>query len=561
MVFLALYQIPDRALAGFPWAILIPAATVANALPGGLIAALLIVNAAFTMRMNAALPWLPPASALLGALALLTIAGIWLTRRSPAPFAARDVETTARPPGAWTVVVTSVVILAAAVSLVTWFAVRAAGTPRVAQFSPPAGAGIEDEEAIAHGLALSPDETQLVFAGRDRSSPIQLWLGDLGSGTFTPLDGTSGAEMPFWSPDGGRIGFFADGTLKTFELGTRRVASVAAAPTPRGGAWGADDLIVFAPAELGGLFQVSARGGMPVAVTTVEPALRQTSHRWPSFLPDGRRFFFTAWSWQPQDRALYLSRPSAHPDRILGGASNATYAGGMLFFTDSLGALRAQPFDMRRQQAIGETAVATRTLVVAPSGCGTFSVGPRTLVLAAGSAPGAGESTSRDETWLDREGHRVEVPRAPAGTPRGVVIDAAAMGATHAELSPDGRWVALTANASGVAQIFVQAYPPAGPKWQVSSAGGTHPRWRLDGRELFFLTADGRAAAVSLDTTAGFRADAPRMLFAVDSPDNAARASTELVVSADGQRLRVSSVRGEPTPVFIVGRWQNRLPL
>jgi hypothetical protein len=65
MVFLSLYPIPDRALAGFPWAVLIPAGAVASALPGGLIAPLLIVNAAFTMRMNAALPWLPPASVLL----------------------------------------------------------------------------------------------------------------------------------------------------------------------------------------------------------------------------------------------------------------------------------------------------------------------------------------------------------------------------------------------------------------------------------------------------------------------------------------------------------------
>jgi hypothetical protein len=449
----------------------------------------------------------------------LTVAGLWLIRRSPTPSAAHDAERTARPHGAWTVVVTSIAILAVAVSLVTGFAVRAAGTPRVTQFSPPANVSSEDDEAVAQGLALSPDETQLVFASRDRSGSLQLSLRNLASGTLTPLDGTRGAEMPCWSPDGGRIGFFADGALKTLDLGTRRV------------------------------------------VTTVEPALRQTLHRWPSFLPDGQRFFFTAWSWQPEDRALYLSRPSARPDRILGGVSNATYADGMLFFTDALGALRAQPFDMRRQHAIGETTVATRSVVVASSGNGTFSVGPRTLVLAARSAPGAREPLPGDETWLDREGRHAEVQRVPPGTPRGVVIDAAAMGATHAELSPDRRWVALTASVSGVLQIFVQAYPPAGPKWQVSTAGATHPRWRLDGRELFFLTADGRAAVVFIDATAGFRADAPRVLFAVDSPGDVAQGGTDLVVSADGQRLRVSSVPRQPTPVFIVGRWQNRLPL
>jgi hypothetical protein len=318
---------------------------------------------------------------------------------------------------------------------------------------------------------------------------------------------------------------------------------------------------VFAPAERGELFQVSTRGDTPVPITTVDPALQQLSHRWPSFLPGGRSFLFTAWGWTPEARALYLARPSERPERILGGASNATYADGMLFFTDALGALRAQPFDMRRQQAIGETAVETRSIVVAPSGDGAFSVGPRTLVLAARSAPGAPESLAGDEVWLDREGHRVDVRRAPPGTPRGVVLDAAAMGATHAELSPDGRWVALTASVSGIEQIFVQAYPAAGPKWQVSAAGATLPRWRLDGRELFFFTTDGRVAVVSIDTTAGFHADAPRALFAVDSPGDAARAARDLVVSADGQRLRVTGIGREPAPVFIVGRWQNRLPL
>src|SRR5205085_3905527 len=67
-----------------------------------------------------------------------------------------------------------------------------------------------------------------------------------------------------------------------------------------------------------------------------------------------------------------------------------------------------------------------------------------------------------------------------------------------AEVSPDGRWIAYESNVSGRVEIYVQPFPAPGERLQVSSGGGTQPRWRLDGRELFFVSPDGRLMAAPI---------------------------------------------------------------
>ena len=62
---------------------------------------------------------------------------------------------------------------------------------------------------------------------------------------------------------------------------------------------------------------------------------------------------------------------------------------------------------------------------------------------------------------------------------------------TQAQLSPDGRWLAYASDESGTSEVYVQPFPSSGGKWQISSGGGRQPRWRHDGKELFFLTAGG----------------------------------------------------------------------
>ncbi len=71
-----------------------------------------------------------------------------------------------------------------------------------------------------------------------------------------------------------------------------------------------------------------------------------------------------------------------------------------------------------------------------------------------------------------------------------------------AALSPDGRWVAYQTNESGRFEVVVQPFPDAGGNWQASTAGGAAPRWRADGKELYFLAPDATMMAVPVTAAA-----------------------------------------------------------
>jgi hypothetical protein len=140
-------------------------------------------------------------------------------------------------------------------------------------------------------LAISPDGRQLVFlATKDQVS--ELWLRPLDQPAAQPLAGTEDASYPFWAPDSRAIGFFANGKLKRIDLAGGVPRVVADAPVARGGTWSPDDVILFAPTQTGGLMRVAASGGAVSPATDL--TLGQNSHRWPQFLPDGRRFIFVA---------------------------------------------------------------------------------------------------------------------------------------------------------------------------------------------------------------------------------------------------------------------------
>src|SRR6185436_7255156 len=64
------------------------------------------------------------------------------------------------------------------------------------------------------------------------------------------------------------------------------------------------------------------------------------------------------------------------------------------------------------------------------------------------------------------------------------------------QLSPDSRWMAYTSDVSGQPEVYVQPFPSADNELRISTAGGSQPRWRGDGKELFYLAADGKQIAV-----------------------------------------------------------------
>jgi eukaryotic-like serine/threonine-protein kinase len=132
----------------------------------------------------------------------------------------------------------------------------------------------------------------------------------------------------------------------------------------------------------------------------------------------------------------------------------------------------------------------------------------------------------------------------------------------QAQLSPDGRWLAY-ASAGGPAvrglEIYVQPNPPTGARWQVSLSRGYEPRWRADGKEIFYLAPDGVLMAVDVETTTSdFRAGSPRLLFQTHV------ATTELgvirnhyAVAANGERFlfTVPVTDSGPAAVTVVLNW------
>ena len=86
---------------------------------------------------------------------------------------------------------------------------------------------------------------------------------------------------------------------------------------------------------------------------------------------------------------------------------------------------------------------------------------------------------------------------------------------SHGRFSPDGRFVAYTSNASGQDEVWVESFPVGNGKWMVSRDGGSQPRWRRDGKEIFYYSADNKITSVPVKLDAGFVPGAPQPLFEV----------------------------------------------
>jgi hypothetical protein len=118
------------------------------------------------------------------------------------------------------------------------------------------------------------------------------------------------------------------------------------------------------------------------------------------------------------------------------------------------------------------------------------------------------------------------------------------------QLSPDGKMMAYTSFDSGRYEIYVQTFPPSHQRWHISTAGGTQPAWRSDGRELFYLGLDRKLMAVDITTTPRFHPGVPRPLFRLAGPTGPVRNSYS--PSRDGQRFLVNSYVEDTTSAIAV---------
>jgi Tol biopolymer transport system component len=122
------------------------------------------------------------------------------------------------------------------------------------------------------------------------------------------------------------------------------------------------------------------------------------------------------------------------------------------------------------------------------------------------------------------------------------------------QLSPDGRFLAYMSSESGQFEVYAQAFPGPGPRSRISTGGGGQPRWRADGRELFYLTPDGTLMAVGIKALATLEPGTPRRLF---STAGVSIEMDQYAVTADGQRFLVLVPAGDATssPITVVLNW------
>jgi predicted Ser/Thr protein kinase len=306
----------------------------------------------------------------------------------------------------WVLGAVAVLAIAALVALATLYFRRTVPEPVVTRLdvvTPPT--------SEAFSFALSPDGRRLAFvANGDKGS--QLWLRPLDQVRAQPLAGTEGAIYPFWAPDGRAIGFFADGKLKRIDFTGGALQVLADAPYPRGGTWNADGVIVFGPSGADALLRVAATGGTTAPVTRLAPG--QGSHRWPQFLPDGRRFVFLMATGQPQTQGVYLgSLDGGEPIRVMPAETAAVYAAPGYLLLVSQGVLAAYPFDAARATVANEP-MPVAQVVGTDDGefHSAFSVSAAGVL-----AHRAGAGVRRQLVWVDRTGKMLGGVR-PAGRKR-----------------------------------------------------------------------------------------------------------------------------------------------
>jgi dipeptidyl aminopeptidase/acylaminoacyl peptidase len=148
------------------------------------------------------------------------------------------------------------------------------------------------------------------------------------------------------------------------------------------------------------------------------------------------------------------------------------------------------------------------------------------------------------------------LPVGPDKTPFAFVRTAGAS-VDESHFAPNGRWIAYNSNESGTWQVYLAPWPTTGERWQVSNSGGADPRWRADGRELFYLALDGTLMSVEVASDLKPRLGQPRALFQTGIPVNPR--TDHYAVTKDGQRFLIRRDLDTRTALTVVLNWSRLL--
>jgi Tol biopolymer transport system component len=373
-------------------------------------------------------------------------------------------------------------------------------------------------------FALAPDGGAVAITLRADEREPHVWVRDLADPVARLLPGTEGAEMPFWSPDGREIAFFAAGRLVRTPREGGAVRTICETPAVRGAVWGTDGTILFGAGPREALARVAAAGGQPAPATVLGEG--ETSHRFPSFLPDGRHFVFAADGEfeRNQHRVKLGSLEAVDAGRALLLADDAARfaAPRSLVFTRGQ-ALLVQELDLRQLALVGEP----RLLAESPANQGQFTGQPLVDVAVDGTmlyrAP---DLRPTELVWLDLAGRELGPIARIEGT------------YAAPQVSPDGKRLMLgRLEPDGGTAIWV--FDLATGRGERVSAPGhmVHGAiWSHDSRELAALVSTaGKTALVWIDAETGRE----RSLL----PDLRNRWIRPIAVSHDGRTLLFAEQR------------------
>jgi Tol biopolymer transport system component len=513
-------------------------------------------------------------------------------------------------------------------------------------------------------MSLSPDGRHLAFVTTEAAAGSTLWIRSFDTVEPRRLPGTRGAATSFWSPDGQFLAFFAEGKLKKIDTAGRSVQVLCDAAGGFGGTWNREGTILFDAGAESTLFRVSAAGGQPAAVTKLDAARGERSHRWPHFLPDGRRFLYVSLATKSRTSLMMgsLDAPEVTP---LGESDSKAFvsADGFLVFGRG-GTTFAQPFDARRGERTGDALLVAQGLRMNPStSAGAFTISDAGVLAFRTADPPLGEVWWYDragkpmtrlgdpkaylQLQLSPDGKQIAAQAGQGGTTEIWLLDAVrgvpsrfndgaggvwspdsrllayfaqrqrneirhralgsdteqsfapglagivedwsmdgrhilymdggdvwalpvdggqrvrvtstAVAEDEPQFSPDGRWIAYMSPESGNAEIYVQPFPGPGERKRISTNGGVQPKWKRDGRELYYLLPDGTLMAVEMTVGTTIEPGIPRPLFQTRLTPSAI--TDQYAVTADGQRFLVLTPVGDAseTPITVVFNWTAAL--
>jgi serine/threonine-protein kinase len=348
------------------------------------------------------------------------------------------------------------------------------GTPAVgrpSRLSVTLPAGVTFQAGTLPEMAVSPDGRWLVFTGT-QDDAWRLFKRSLDQFETEAIPGVENAYLPFFSPDGSRLGFSSGGELLTVPTAGGPTRFLCTTPQPWGATWGPDGTIVVSPFAFGGLWSVPAAGGALEPLLLPDPGSGYSEFTLPEFLPDGGAVLYTAWSgFTESSTSIGVLDLQTREHRVLipRGAAARYLPTGHLIYGRRDG-VEVVPFDVGRRAVTGPAVPVPEPIFnYADYGMPALAVSEEgTLFYVPGGRP-----PRRRLMYVDLEGNAKPVDTRPRGF-------------AYARFSPDGQRLAVSVFEGGQASVWVINLMN-GAQTRLTGAGNSLIAvWSADGRWLIF---------------------------------------------------------------------------